>query len=197
MQFSVLQPRELHDLYLLYENGKRTQWSTVHNIHPWTPRLNLFTVSLATGCRSFPFTMLITYNSDASMEIGVFTTVAGALLLLLSLRWILQQRFPLWALPHTSISARFKSAIEAPPGALSQQITDAVSKKGPVVRIGINEVAVTDTSLARTLYASFLKWPEWYESPEDKLFYGYIYNVQINMTGLALIWIKGNYRFLA
>ncbi|KAJ5542085.1 hypothetical protein N7535_004505 [Penicillium sp. DV-2018c] len=47
-----------------------------------------------------------------------------------------------------------------------------MSKHGPVVRIGINEVAITNTSLARTLYASFLKWPEWYESPEAKLFYG-------------------------
>lgn len=116
---------------------------------------------------------MLATSTYASMEIEVVTTVVGALLLLLPLRWILQQRFPLWALPHASFSARFKSAIDTPPNVLSQQMTDAVSKKGPVVRIGINEVAVTDTSLARTLYASFLKWPEWYESPHDKLFYGY------------------------
>jgi hypothetical protein len=118
--------------------------------------------------------MLVTYTSDASMETEVFTAVVGALLLLLSLRWIIHQRFPMWALPRTSFSALFKSAINTPPDVLSQQITDAVSKKGAVVRIGINEVVVTDISLVRTLYASFLKWPEWYESPEDKLFYGYI-----------------------
>lgn len=107
------------------------------------------------------------------METKLFTAVVGALLLLLLLRWVIHQRFPIWALPHTSFSALFKSAIDTPPGVLSQQITEAVSKKGPVVRIGINEVVVTDISLVKTLYANFLKWPEWYEGPEDKLFYGY------------------------
>lgn len=106
--------------------------------------------------------------------IEAFIAVVGALLLLLPLRWIFYQRFPLSALPYTSFSTLFKSAIEIPPDTLSEQITVAVQKKGPVVRIGTNEVVITDSSLVRTLYASFLKWPEWYESPNEKLFYGYL-----------------------
>ncbi|KAJ5146147.1 uncharacterized protein N7515_000711 [Penicillium bovifimosum] len=122
--------------------------------------------------------MLVT-SPNASMETETFITVGAALLLLLSLRWIVYQRFPLLVLPRTSFSALFKSAIDIPPEVLSRQIIDT-SKKGPVVRIGTNEVVITDNSLVRSLYASFSKWPEWYESPEDKLFYG-----QLSLFGMT------------
>jgi hypothetical protein len=85
---------------------------------------------------------------------------------------IVHYYFPLWDLPWTSPIVPFTATVSRDPESLSRQITNALSRKGPVVRVGANEVVIVDIGIVRRVYATFPKWPAWYESTPSRLYYG-------------------------
>lgn len=108
------------------------------------------------------------------MEASSVILVVGIGSLLLFYRKLMQHFFPLCLMPWISYRVPFTSATKVAPGVLSAKITEALSRKGPVVRIGANEIAIAEIGVVRRIYASFAKWPKWYETPPALLFYGYV-----------------------